>query len=207
MLAASTAWIHWIIKTGVYMNVALQRNNKILLRDKTALLIIDIQEKILPVMNNPNQVINNTLKLIKGFKVLNIPIFYTEQYPKGLGSTTEALLTELEGLSPIQKMSFSCYGAGNFFTRLIDNNVSQVVVAGIESHVCVQQTVLDLAANNFQVNIAADAVSSRNDLDYKISLDRMRVHGAEVTTSEAILFELLVDCGTDEFSEISKIIK
>src|SRR5674476_346827 len=101
------------------MNVSLQRNDKILLRDKAALLIIDIQEKILPVMNNPSQVINNTLKLIKGFKVLNIPIFYTEQYPKGLGSTTETLLTELEGLSPIQKMSFSCYGAGNFFTRLI----------------------------------------------------------------------------------------
>lgn len=189
------------------MNVSLQRNGKILLRDKAALLIIDIQEKILPVMHNPSHVINNTLKLIKGFKVLNIPIFYTEQYPKGLGSTSDALLTELEGLSPIQKMSFSCYGAGNFFTRLIDNNVSQVVVAGIESHVCVQQTVLDLIANNFQVNVAADAVSSRSDLDYKISLDRMRVHGAEITTSEAILFEFLVDCGTDEFSEISKIIK
>jgi nicotinamidase-related amidase len=104
-------------------------------------------------------------------------------------------------------MSFSCYGAGNFFTRLIDNNVSQVVVAGIESHVCVQQTVLDLVANNFQVNVAADAVSSRNDLDYKISLERMRIHGTEITTSEAILFELLVNCGTDEFREISKIIK
>lgn len=189
------------------MNVTLQRNNKILLRDKTALLLIDIQEKILPVMDNPNQVTNNALKLIKGFKVLNIPIFYTEQYPKGLGSTSEVLLTELQGLSPIQKMSFSCYGAGNFFTRLLDNNVSQVVVAGIESHVCVQQTVLDLVANNFQVNVAADAVSSRNDLDYKLSLDRMKVHGAEITTSEAILFELLIDCGTDDFKEISKIIK
>src|ERR1035437_6188289 len=128
------------------MNVSLQRNDKILLRDKTALLIIDIQEKILPVMNNASQVTNNALKLIKGFKILNIPIFYTEQYPKGLGSTSEALLAELQGLSPIQKMSFSCYGAGNFFTRLIDNNVSEVVVAGIESHVCVQQTVLDLVA-------------------------------------------------------------
>ena len=189
------------------MNATLQRNDKLLLRDTTALLLIDIQEKILPVMKNPSQVINNALKLIRGFKVLNIPIFYTEQYPKGLGATAETLLTELQGLSPIQKMSFSCYGAGNFFTRLIDNKVSQVVVAGIESHVCVQQTVLDLVANNFQVNVAADAVSSRNDLDYKISLDRMKIHGAEVTTSEAILFELLVDCGTDEFREISKIIR
>lgn len=189
------------------MNLTLQRNSKILLRDTTALLLIDIQEKILKVMNNPDRVIDNALKLIKGFKVLNIPIFYTEQYPKGLGSTSETLLRELHGLSPIQKMSFSCYGAGNFFTRLTDNNVSQVVVAGIETHVCVQQTVLDLIANNFQVNVAADAVSSRNDLDYKISLERMRVHGAEITTAEAILFELLVNCGTDEFREISKIIK
>jgi nicotinamidase-related amidase len=189
------------------MNVTLQRNNKILLRDQTALLLIDIQEKILAVMNNADKVIDNSLKLIKGFKVLNIPIFYTEQYPKGLGTTSEILLSELQGLSPIQKMSFSCYGAGNFFTRLTDNNVTQVVVAGIESHVCVQQTVLDLVANNFQVNVAADAVSSRNDLDNKISLERMKVHGAEITTSEAILFELLVNCGTDEFKEISKIIK
>ncbi|MDR3668772.1 MAG: hydrolase [Ignavibacteriaceae bacterium] len=189
------------------MNITLQRNSKILLRDTTALLLVDIQEKILNVMNNPDQVINNALKLIKGFKILNIPIFYTEQYPKGLGATSDALLTELQGLSPIQKMSFSCYGAGNFFTRLTDNNVTQVVVAGIEAHVCVQQTVLDLVANNFQVNVSADAVSSRNDLDYRISLDRMRVHGAEITTAEAILFELLVNSGTDEFKEISKIIK
>jgi nicotinamidase-related amidase len=189
------------------MNVTLQRNSKILSRDKSALLLIDIQEKILHVMNNPQQVTANALKLIKGFKVLNIPIFYTEQYPKGLGSTTEILLTELQGLNPIQKTSFSSYGAGNFFTRLIDNNVSQVVVAGIEAHVCIQQTVLDLLANNFQVNVAADAVSSRNNLDYQIALDRMKVHGAEITTSEAILFELLINSGTDEFKDISKIIK
>jgi nicotinamidase-related amidase len=189
------------------MVTSMQRNSRILLRDKTALILIDIQEKILPVMSHPKQVVDNAMKLIKGFKVLNIPIFYTEQYPKGLGSTSDTLLKELQGLSPIQKTSFSCYGAGNFFTRLEDNNVSQVVIAGIESHVCVQQTVLDLVANNFQVNVAADAISSRNDLDYKISLERMRVHGAEITTSEAILFELLVNSGTEEFKEISDIIK
>ncbi|MDR3609837.1 MAG: hydrolase [Ignavibacteriaceae bacterium] len=189
------------------MTTSFQRNSKILLRDKSALLLIDIQDKILSVMNKPDQVINNTMKLIKGFKVLNIPIFYTEQYPKGLGTTSEALLSELHGLSPIQKMNFSCFGAGNFFNRLEDNKVSQVVIAGIEAHVCVQQTVLDLVANNFQVNVAADAISSRKDLDYKVALDRMGTHGAEITTSEAILFELLVNSGTEEFKEISNIIK
>ncbi len=189
------------------METHIERNAKILKRDFTALLLIDIQEKILKVMHNQEQVVNNSIKLIKGFKVLNIPIFYTEQYPKGLGSTTEPLLKELEGLSPIQKMSFSCFGAGNLFQRLKDNNVSQLVVAGIESHVCVQQTVLDLLANGFQVNVAADSVSSRNELDYKISLERMSNHGAEITTAEAILFELLELAGTEEFKSISKIVK
>lgn len=189
------------------MELHMERNNKILKRDSTALLLIDIQEKILKVMHNQDQVIKNSIKLLKGFKILNIPIFYTEQYPKGLGNTAEPILKELEGLSPIQKTSFSCFGAGNLFQRLKDNNVSQIVVTGIESHVCIQQTVLDLLANGFQVNLAADSVSSRNEVDYKIALERMGRHGAEITTTEAILFELLESSGTEEFKAISKIVK
>jgi nicotinamidase-related amidase len=185
----------------------LKRNPKILSTESTALLIIDIQEKILAVMQNPEMVVANTIKLIKGFKVLRLPIFYTEQYPKGLGSTAMQIANELEGLTPIQKMSFSCFGADDLFKRLSDNNVSQVVVAGIESHVCVQQTVLDLLANNLQINLAADAVSSRKEIDYKTALERMRNNGAEITTSEAVLFELLNVCGTEEFKAISKIVK
>ena len=189
------------------MDSTVERNVKILSREKTALLLIDIQEKILKVMNDPEQVIQNSIKLIKGFKILNIPIFYTEQYPKGLGETSAPLQKELEGVNAIQKLSFSCSGAGDFFVRLKDNNVSQIVVAGIESHVCVQQTALDLLANNFQVDVAADAVSSRKEIDYKFALDRMRTNGAEITTTEAILFELLNVCGTDEFKAISRIVK
>lgn len=185
----------------------ITKNPKILSTETTALLIIDIQEKVLAVMNNPKDVTTNTIKLVKGFKVLNLPIFFTEQYPKGLGSTASVIAKELEGLSPIQKMSFSCFGADDLFTRLQDNNVSQVVIAGIESHVCVQQTVLDLLANGFQVNVAADAVSSRKLTDYNIALERMRSHGAEITTTESILFELLNVSGTDEFNQISKIVK
>ncbi|MGE5795540.1 MAG: hydrolase [Ignavibacteria bacterium] len=189
------------------MSTTLKKNEKLLNRDSSALLLIDIQEKILNAMSYKDQVVENSLKLIKGFKILNIPIFYTEQYPKGLGSTAASLLKEVEGLSPIQKMSFSCYGAEGFITRLKDNNVTQVVVAGIESHVCVQQSVLDLLANDFQVNVAADSCSSRKETDYKFALDRMRHHGAEITTAEAILFELLNIPGTDEFKQISEIIK
>ncbi|HKI77710.1 MAG TPA: hydrolase [Ignavibacteriaceae bacterium] len=189
------------------MSYQLKKNKKILDRVKTALLIIDIQERILSVMQNPDRVVSNTIKLIKGFKVLNSPIYYTEQYPKGLGSTFSEIKTELDNLSAIQKMSFSCFGAENLFMEFKSKNIGQLVIAGIEGHVCVQQTVLDLLANNFQVNLAADAVSSRNQFDYEIAINRMESHGAEITTTEAILFEMLNYSGTDEFKLISKIIK
>jgi nicotinamidase-related amidase len=189
------------------MSPAGLRHEKTLSRDTTALLLIDIQEKILKVMQNYEDVVNNSIKLIKGFKILNVPVFYTEQYPKGLGATAAPLLEELQGLSAIQKMSFSCSGAANFFQRLTDNEITQVVVAGIESHVCVQQTVMDLLANNFQVNVCADAVSSRKLIDYNTALARMRSYGADVTTVEAVLFELMNVCGTDEFKQVSKIVK
>jgi nicotinamidase-related amidase len=185
----------------------VKRFNKLLLPKSTTLLIIDIQEKILPVIYHNENVVQNTIKLIKGFKVMNLPIFYTEQYPKGLGETTGILKNELEGAACYNKMSFSCSGAGELFKNFMDKNVTQIVITGIEAHVCVQQTVLDLLENNFQVNVAADAVSSRKESDYKFALERMRTHGAEITTSEAVLFELLNVCGTEVFKQISKIVK
>jgi isochorismate hydrolase len=185
----------------------VKRFNKLLKPEKTALLIIDIQERILPVISNYQSVVENTLKLIKGFKVLELPIYFTEQYPKGLGPTTRSILDELVDLKPFDKMSFSCSGAGGLFDEFKKKNLSQIVVCGIESHVCVQQTVLDLIENKFQVNLAADAVSSRKEIDYNTALDRMRHHGTEVTTTESILFELLNVCGTPQFKDISKIVK
>ena len=185
----------------------VKRFENLLTIDKTALLIIDIQERIIRVINEYETVVENTIKLIKGFKALRIPIYYTEQYPKGLGPTVESIQNELEGNDAIQKLTFSCSGAGDLFSELKKNRISQVVVCGVESHVCVQQTVLDLNANDFQVILAADAVSSRRVKDYEISLSRMRQHGADVTTAEALLFELLNVCGTDVFKQISKIVK
>lgn len=184
----------------------VNRNPIILDRNKSALLIIDIQEKVLKVMRNYEDLIKNVVKLIKGIKILKIPIYFTEQYPKGLGATIKEIQDELT-FAAIQKMSFSCYGAENLFTDLKLKNLHQIIVCGIESHVCVQQTVLDLLANNFQVNLPADAVSSRKEIDYHSALNRMSKHGAEITTVESVLFELLNVCGTDEFRSISKIVK
>jgi nicotinamidase-related amidase len=104
-------------------------------------------------------------------------------------------------------MSFSCSGAGDLFEELKKKKLSQIVVCGVEAHVCVQQTVLDLIENGFQVNLAADAVSSRKEIDCNTALDRMRYHGAEITTAESILFELLNVCSTPQFKEVSKIVK
>jgi|WetSurMetagenome_2_1015567.scaffolds.fasta_scaffold53769_2 isochorismate hydrolase len=184
-----------------------KRFSKLLKPEKTSLLIIDIQERILPVINNFQIVLDNTIKLIKGFKVLGLPIYFTEQYPKGLGPTVSSITEELGEIKAFNKMSFSCSGADELFDDFKKKNLSQIVVCGIESHVCVQQTVLDLIENNFQVNLAADAVSSRKEIDCKTALERMSHHGAEVTTTEAILFELLNVCGTDQFRAISKIVK
>lgn len=185
----------------------MKRNPIILKKETTALLIIDVQERILPVIRNYETVLENTVKLIKGFKAMQLPIYFTEQYPKGLGPTSKIILDELQGYSVIQKMSFSCFGADNLLEEFHKKKLSQIVVTGIESHVCVQQTVLDLITNEYQVNLAADAVSSRKEIDYNIALDRMRTLGAEVTTTESILFELLEVCGTPIFKEVSKIVK
>ena len=189
------------------MSIEVKRFNKLLKVENTCLLIIDIQQRILPVIKDYELVIENTLKLIKGFKAMGLPIYYTEQYPKGLGPTEEQIVNELDGIKPIEKMTFSCSGAGELFNIFNTKKHSQIVVCGIESHVCIQQTVLDLIENDFQVNLAADAVSSRKEKDYNIALNRMRTHGTEVTTTESILFELLNICGTDVFKQVSKIVK
>jgi nicotinamidase-related amidase len=183
------------------------RSQYILQRDNSALLVIDIQERILPVILEYERVVENTLKLINGFKILSLPIYYTEQYSKGLGPTESKIKSALENTEAIPKMTFSCSGAGDLFAELKRKKIKQVVVCGIESHVCVLQTVLDLLFEGFRVHVAADAVSSRRKFDYEISLRRMESNGAEISLTESVLFELLNVCGTDEFKAISKLVK
>ncbi len=183
------------------------RNPKILHKNRTALLVIDVQEKILRVMRNYESLVDNIRKLIEGFKILKLPIFYTEQYPKGLGPTTELLLPHLQPNEAIQKLTFSCFGASSLFNVFKEKKLDQIVVSGIESHVCVMQTVLDLLANGFQVNVPIDAISSRKEPDYEAALMRFSNEGAIVTSTESVLFELLEECRSDEFKQISKLVK
>jgi nicotinamidase-related amidase len=185
----------------------MKKHERVLSREKSALLVIDIQERILPVIFEYEKVVQNSIKLIKGFKTLNLPVYYTEQYPKGLGPTAANVKEALNESIPIEKMSFSCSGAPGLFEELKQREIEQIVLCGIESHVCVMQTALDLLANDFQVHIASDAVSSRRKFDYDIALQRMNSNGAEITLTESVLFELLEVCGTDQFKSISKLVK
>ncbi|NMB81200.1 MAG: hydrolase [Ignavibacteria bacterium] len=185
----------------------MRKHPKLLDRNKSALLVIDIQEKILPVIFEYERVVQNSVKLIKGFKTLGLPVYYTEQYPKGLGPSSPLVKDVLGEVKPIEKMSFSCSGAPGLFEDLLNNKIEQVVLCGVESHVCVMQTALDLLANGFQVQIAADAVSSRREFDFKTALSRMQQNEAEITLTESVLFELLEVCGTEQFKTISKLVK
>jgi nicotinamidase-related amidase len=182
------------------------RSHELVSRTESRLLIVDVQEKLVPMIANYQRMLGNCRRLIQGAKILGVPAFATEQYPKGLGHTV-APLAELLGSVP-DKLRFSCAEVLDWgmATEQTDNRF-QVVVAGIESHVCVLQTVLDFLASGFQVFVPADAISSRGEFDWKIALDRMSSGGAVITTTESVLFEWCEKSGTPEFKQISQLIK
>lgn len=185
----------------------MSRNNLLLDRNRTGLLVVDIQKKILAVMAHPERVVENTVKLIKGFKIIGCPIFVTEQYPKGIGKTVDAIKEVLEDIKVQEKLTFSCCGIEGFIRSIRSRKIDQVVVCGIESHVCVWQTVMDLVHEDFIVVVVRDALSSRKDEDYEAALNRMASQGIGVSTTEMVLFELLEKAGTDEFKEVAELIK
>jgi hypothetical protein len=143
--------------------------------------------------------------LIDGAHTLGIPVEATEQYPKGLGTTTPVLAERLAAIP--SKLMFSCRECSPLFERWRDRGVYKILVAGIETHVCVQQTVLDLLAAGFQVYLAVDAVGSRYTVDRDIALRRMEMSGATLTTTEAALFEWCEVAGTPEFKQVSALVR
>ncbi|MEX2285603.1 MAG: hydrolase [Planctomycetaceae bacterium] len=184
----------------------LFRSPELLSRGDSRLLIVDMQEKLLPFIPVDENVIRNCRRLIEGARLLGVPIFATEQYPKGLGATTPELAKFFESIPTKQRFSGAqALGWGIAGSRPDDR--FKIVVAGIEAHVCVQQTALDLIAQGFRVFIPADAVASRGKLDWKIALDRLSASGATLTTTESVLFEWCETSAAPEFKQISKLIK
>jgi nicotinamidase-related amidase len=178
-----------------------------IVKDSTAALIIDIQERLYPFIFDNEKLTKNLTKLIEGLKIIGIPIFVTEQYVKGLGPTIEPVATLLGSQARIEKMSFSCCDEPRVMEGIAVTGKENIIIAGIESHVCVLQTVIDLISNGYHPIVVEDCVSSRSGNDKSIAIQRMRQEGAIITTTESILFELLRYSGTEQFKGISKLVK
>jgi nicotinamidase-related amidase len=179
---------------------------RILLED-TAAVCVDMQEKFTGIIHKFDKIIKNSKILIDGLNILEVPIIVTEQYPKGLGNTIPEIKEHLEEYNPIEKLAFSCCGSDEFCETLKKTDKKNVIVFGIETHVCVLQTVLDLIEMNYQPVLIEDCVSSRKKSDRKTALNRMRQEGTIISSYESILFELSRVAGTEKFKQISKLVK
>lgn len=178
----------------------------ILSKEDTAIMIIDIQERLAPVMKYKDKVVNNTKILIQASKEMDIPIIYTEQYPKGLGHTIEELEELLENAKRFEKTSFSAINE-EVKEALVELGKKKVIIVGMETHVCVYQTVRDLLSNGYEVFVVSDGVASRTKNNYLNGLDLMKNMGAVIINTESIVFDLLKEAGTPEFKIMSKLIK
>ncbi len=185
--------------------LGIQRSPELLDRDRSRLLIIDLQERLLPVMQNANHCVLRCVRLVQGAQLLGIPVSATEQYPKGLGSTVSELKTLLGPCH--EKLRFSSADVLDWATQVQPDVRDQVVLAGIEAHVCVQQTALDLVARGFRVFVVADAVSSRSLIDQQVAFNRMVACGVTITTLEAVLFEWCETASDPLFKQVSALVK
>jgi nicotinamidase-related amidase len=173
----------------------------------SVLLVIDVQEKLFRAISEKEKRLDNLQRLVKGIQVLEVPLIVTEQYPKGLGPTVKEIADLLPGFKPIAKTSFSCCGDKAFSREFKKLDRKQVLLAGIESHVCVYQTAADLIGSGYEVHAVGDAISSRTEENRQVGLKMMEGLGVKPTSTETVLFELLKIAEGDKFKAISKIVR
>ena len=175
-------------------------------KEKAVLVVIDVQEKLVPAMDERvcGQLVGHINMLIDGFKAMDLPVIATEQYPRGLGHTIEELAVATEQQC-IEKVAFSCAGEPKFIEALEKTGARQVVLVGMEAHVCVYQTLIDLLDRGYNVHLVRDAICSRFKSDYQTVLSMAPQLGAVLTTTEMALFQLVGVAGTDEFKVVSKL--
>ena len=181
--------------------------NKYWLRQEQAVLVvIDVQEKLVPAMDERicGQVVSHVNMLVEGFQGMNLPVIATEQYPRGLGHTIEELKAATEQQC-VEKIAFSCLGEPHFMTALEKTGARQVVLVGMEAHVCVYQTLIDLLDRGFIVHLVRDAICSRFKSDYQTAISMAQQMGAVLTTTEIALFQLVGVAGSESFKLISKL--
>lgn len=191
-----------------------QRSPQLINSDDTALVIVDMQEKLLPIVKQNEQILANVQRLVATAEILGVATVATEQYPKGLGPTVVSLSEAIGRVSgkwlpagvPAKTM-FSCRECESVFKQLQTQGVHHLLLCGIETHVCIAQTALDMIAAGFSVQLCVDAMGSRFPLDHEVALRRLEAEGCSVTTTEAAMFELCEKAGSDEFKAIAKLLR
>jgi len=176
----------------------------ILSKNDSVLVIIDMQERLIPVIADKEKIVENALRLVKFAHIVGLPIILTEQ--QNLGETAPELREELKDVQPIIKWEFDCFESIAFAHRLGQLKRNTLIIIGIEAHICVAQTVLH-ASSRYSVHVVSDAVSSRSPHNWEVALQRMRQEGVTVTSTEMVIYELLGKAGTDEFKEALKLVK
>lgn len=176
-------------------------------REDTALVVIDVQGKLAQLMYDKANLFENLRRMVQGAQILEVPVLVTEQYPQGMGPTVAEVADLLPDTPPISKTSFSCCGNNAFSTALRSLNRRQIVLTGIETHICVQQTAVDLIGSGYAVQVVADAVSSRTLENKQIGLEKMRDASALITSTETALFELLKAAEGPQFKAVLNLVK
>lgn len=178
-------------------------------RDKAVLVVIDVQEKLCLAMDHKvlGKLTKNIGILLESATELNVPVLVTEQYVKGLGATLPELAEKAVGASSFEKMAFSSCGSAEFVDKLKASGRTQVIVTGMETHVCVLQTVIELRDAGFEVHLVKDAVMSRDKRNWQTAVESMTLTGAVPTCTEAVMFQLLKVAGTEEFKKLSKLVR
>jgi nicotinamidase-related amidase len=178
--------------------------------DDSALMVIDLQEKLVPHISNHAQIVWNISRLIEGAGALGVAVCGTEQYPKGLGGTVEPIASLLQANSQQgvpEKTMFSCRECDSLVDGLSETGIHNLLLCGIETHVCVAQSALDLMAQGFNVFVCVDAIGARSPVDHRVAIRRLENSGVTLTTTEAALFEWCEQAGSEKFKKISKLVQ
>lgn len=179
----------------------------ILTKENTVLVIVDVQEKLLPYVTGKDEVVSNIQMLIKFADIMDIPIILTEHYPRGLGTTVPEIKEVLKEYGPIEKVIFSCCGPPEFLEKLKELGAKTLMIAGIESHICVAQTTLDSLHAGYAVHVISDAISSRTMWNLSVGIEKMRQFGAVISSTEMAMYEIMERADTSEFKEVLKLVK
>jgi isochorismate hydrolase len=173
-------------------------------KDNALVVIIDLQERLLPVISGKERVVENVLKLVKFSRIIGLPILLTEQ--QNLGETIPEIRAELKDIQPIIKLEFDCFESRAFADHVRQLGRNTLIIAGIEAHICVAQTALH-APSDYAAHVVSDAISSRSPHDWEVAMERMRHDGVTITSTEMVIYELLGKAGTDQFREALKLVK